>query len=150
MKSMNQHLHRHHHVRKCVPLIALYIGVAGMVGALLRYACGLTMEPLYRSGSFPLATLLINWLGCMALAWLLHSPVAKRRLSDRWRTTLGSGLIGSFTTFSAFSVETVSLINEQRWLTAVLYVGLSACGGLLFAWLGERIAHRLQSEDGTL
>ncbi|MFK7696173.1 fluoride efflux transporter CrcB [Paenibacillus sp. HJGM_3] len=123
-------------------LIALYIGLAGMCGALVRYAIGVALESANANGSaaFPLATLLINLLGSFALAWLLHAPIVNARMSERWRTTIGTGFIGAFTTFSTFSVETVALLDSHAWSLAVLYVALSVIGGLAFAWLGGRLA----------
>jgi fluoride exporter len=136
-------------------LIVLYIGLAGAVGSLLRFAFGLAIEPLYSTGSFPLATLLINYIGCYSLAWLIHASAARLRLTETMRTTIGTGLIGSFTTFSTFSMETISLLDEQEWGKAVVYVALSLCGGLFFAWLGEKIVTRSDrgrsaSEGGRL
>lgn len=123
-------------------MIALYIGLAGAFGALLRFAFGLAMEPVYSPGSFPLATLLINYIGCYALAWLIHASAGRLLLTETMRTTIGTGLIGSFTTFSTFSMETISMLEEQEWGKAALYAVLSLSGGLLFAWLGEKTAIR--------
>ncbi|WP_246067413.1 fluoride efflux transporter CrcB [Paenibacillus koleovorans] len=123
----------------------LYIGLAGVVGALMRYGFGLLLVPYDTTELFPLATLLINYSGCFGLAWLLYSPLARSRLSERFRTVIGTGVIGSYTTFSAFSAETVLLLDRQAWGAAIAYIVLSAAGGYLFAWLGERIALRRTS-----
>ena len=52
---------------------------------------------------------------------------------------IGTGLVGSFTTFSTFSVETVTLIQHETWTLAILYVFLSLFGGLLMSWLGYKV-----------
>ncbi|MFP3381294.1 CrcB family protein, partial [Bacillus sp. SIMBA_069] len=72
--------------------------------------------------SFPLATLLINLAGCFLLAWLTTYITRLNILPSEVITGIGTGFIGSFTTFSTFSVETVQLINHSEWSTAFLYV----------------------------
>ena len=118
----------------------LYLGIAGAIGASLRYSLGQFVH--WWVHGFPLGTLLINLSGSFALSWLnqqLHWPSA-------WRTVIGSGLIGSFTTFSTFSVETIKLLIQGQWLVSFTYSSLSLIGGLFFAYLGYRFAQRRPAE----
>ncbi|MDY0404581.1 CrcB family protein [Virgibacillus sp. 179-BFC.A HS] len=112
------------------------VGLAGIVGSLLRYYMSVWLGDA--SGVFPWATLVTNLIGCFLLgyftsriakiAWL-HPPIA---------TAIGTGLIGSFTTFSTFSTETVTLVVQGHAGLAAVYVGTSAVFGLLFSLWGYR------------
>jgi CrcB protein len=120
------------------PIIAVAIG--GLVGTWLR----VLVSFLLSGHAFPWATLLVNWIGCFCLAWLLHTRHSDR-LSSELRLALGTGLIGSFTTFSAFSAEVLAL--ENLALQAA-YAFLSIVGGLMMAGMGmiagKRAAGRRQ------
>lgn len=114
----------------------LYLGLAGAGGALLRYAVGQLVQ--WWVHGFPIGTLLINLSGSLALAWLNQ----QFHLSSNWRTIWGTGLIGSYTTFSTFSVELTTLLTQEQWLYAFLYFSFSFLGGLLCAYLGYRCGKR--------
>lgn len=116
-------------------LIYIIVGIAGILGALSRYYLGLSIHTFWNH-SFPLATLLINLIGCFLLAWLTTYIARRNILPSEVVTGIGTGFIGSFTTFSTFSVETVQLINYSEWSTAFLYVSCSILGGLLMSGLG--------------
>jgi CrcB protein len=116
----------------------LLVGIAGIIGAILRYLLGVYFNQWWFH-SFPLATFMTNMLGSFILGWLTNILPKFKSLHPYVITAIGTGLIGSFTTFSTFSVETVHLINSARWGTAILYVILSLWGGLLFSWLGYQL-----------
>ena len=127
-------------------VIYVVVGLAGIVGALLRYYLGLFVGGLW-NGLFPLATWLANIIGCFALGWLTAYLPRLRNLPPYVVTGLGTGLVGSFTTFSTFSVETVQLLHTSHLELALFYVFLSMCGGLLMAWFGFRLGHgRLRAQ----
>lgn len=115
----------------------LLVGVAGIVGAVLRYLIGFYSNHWWVY-NFPMATYITNMLGCLILGWFTTFLPRIKSLHPHVVTALGTGLIGSFTTFSTFSVETVQLISNSLWGTAILYVLLSLWGGLFFSWLGYR------------
>jgi CrcB protein len=114
------------------------VGVAGMVGALLRYSLGLLVHG-WGGGAFPMSTLLTNFIGSFALGWLTARLNRAAKVPAWVKPGIGTGLIGSFTTFSTFSVETVNLVQQQLWGNAALYVGLSLFGGLILAWAGLKL-----------
>ncbi|MBA4601100.1 fluoride efflux transporter CrcB [Thermoactinomyces mirandus] len=120
-------------------MIYWVIGIAGMIGALLRYVVGILFPAGWFWG-FPLGTLFVNWIGCFLLSWLMIWSVQVFPLPSWLRTGLGTGLVGSFTTFSTFSVEAVRMIYSGLWRMALLYVFLSLWGGLFFAWIGSRLS----------
>ncbi len=112
----------------------LYIGVAGGLGAICRYIIGIYLAP---QSTFPFSTLLVNWIGCFVLAFILSRT---ERFSLKLRLALGTGFLGSFTTFSAFSMETIQLIEQAHILLAMLYLASSIIGCILLtnlAWKKE-------------
>jgi CrcB protein len=117
-------------------MLYLYLGLAGAVGALLRYGVGQLVQ--WWAHGFPVGTLLINLSGSFALGWFNQ----QLHLDSKWRTVFGTGLIGSYTTFSTFGVESMTLLTNRQWLYALLYLGFSLFGGLLFVYLGDRCGKR--------
>ncbi len=114
------------------------IAVGGIVGALLREFVEIIMPPLQGS-QFPIATLLINWSGSLFLGWFYTTTIWKWRVPIWVRTGIGTGIVGSYTTFSTFMVETNALFGKGLTFTAVLYVLMSVIGGLLCAFAGVRL-----------
>lgn len=90
--------------------------VAGGLGAALRYAVDAAVTPRLRV-SFPVATMLINVSGSLALG-LLTGAAAATGLPTVWLLVAGGGLLGGYTTFSTASVETVRLLRAKRYLAA--------------------------------
>jgi CrcB protein len=131
-------------------LVAYFlVGIAGIIGALLRYLVGIYFNHWWFY-DFPLATLLTNLSGCFLLGWLTKFLPKLKFLHPNFKTALGTGLIGSFTTFSTFSVETVKLIEAAMWASAFLYVLLSLTGGLLFSWLGYKTGQKKKKMAGVV
>lgn len=126
-------------------MIYIYVGLAGAVGALARYGLGMMIDSIGPS-AFPVSTLLINLSGSFLLGWLTHMFLRTGKLSPQFVTIVGTGMIGSFTTFSTFSVETIRLLDESRIGLALLYVFLSITLGLGSSWLGYRVGVRQKVE----
>ncbi|MDP4083694.1 MAG: fluoride efflux transporter CrcB [Bacillota bacterium] len=116
----------------------LFVGLGGIVGALLRFLIGIIMVERW-THSFPLATLLINLIGCFFLGWLTYYVFQLKVLPSHITVAIGTGFVGAFTTFSTFSVETVQLMTAAKWGVAFSYIFISLFGGLIFAGLGYRI-----------
>lgn len=116
-------------------LIYLVIGFAGAAGALLRYAVSLYFGT-FSADPFPFATLVTNFLGAFLLGWFSTWVSSKKSFPVAVRLGFGIGLIGSFTTFSTFSMETVQLLSDEMYISAFVYASLSLFGGLLMAWCG--------------
>ena len=114
-------------------MVYLYVGLAGSLGALTRYFVGYI---LFSSSVFPIATLLINLIGCYVLTYLATRVFRKSKLSSKIQSAITTGFIGSFTTYSTFSVETVDLFEQKEFLLAVVYVFTSVVGGLVMSLLG--------------
>lgn len=118
----------------------IFIGIGGMIGAIGRYSISIIFNEV---NGFPYATLITNLMGCFLLSFLLNYEKVKQKLSAEIHAALSTGIIGSFTTFSTFSLETVQLWNNHLWL-AFIYILLSICGGLCFCYIGSKIALRGQ------
>ncbi len=112
------------------------VGLAGALGALSRYAIGVGIGVR----SFPFATLLINVAGSFVLGVLVARvwPMAPEWL----RHGLGTGLLGSFTTFSAVAASVVELTVFGQQAMAALYLGLTLIAGIGAALLGLRLGLR--------
>ena len=96
----------------------LAVGIGGAIGASLRYF--LSQIIVYEAG-FPLATCIANLIGCFLLSYLLSGKLLKSY--PKMKLALTTGLLGSFTTFSTFSNETISLISDQLYGIAFVYGG---------------------------
>jgi CrcB protein len=121
------------------PLMAsLHVALGGGIGALLRYQLGRAMVQWLGPAMvsiFPWATLAVNAIGSLLMGllagWLAHRGEG----GDQLRLLLGIGVLGGFTTFSAFSLEMVMLIQRGQFTFALLYLILSVglgISGLLF------------------
>lgn len=116
-------------------MIYLLVGFGGIIGASLRFSLGIWTDS-YWTGSLPLATVLANLTGSFLLGWLTEYAVQTKKLPSHFTAAVGTGLIGSFTTFSTFSFENIQLMMDSKWETAFVYTFVSLIGGLLFVSFG--------------
>ena len=114
----------------------LLVGAGGAIGAMARYGFASFVGRLWPM-SFPLATLLINIIGSVAMGLLVGLMA---RFLPPWqedaRLFIAVGILGGFTTFSAFSLDTIVLIERGEWLSAGAYVLLSVVLCLIGLYLG--------------
>lgn len=97
------------------------VAVGGAIGSLLRY--WLTkLAVAIPGGSTHFGTLAANILGCLAMGMLVGAIAAGGHVADRHHLALRVGLLGGLTTFSAFAIETVLLIDENRFVVASVYL----------------------------
>ncbi len=117
------------------------IAAGGAVGALLRFWISSSMYALF-GRDFPYGTLAVNVLGCFLMGFL-SIFLLERFVSAEWRAALLIGVLGALTTFSTFSLETLSLIQSGEQTKALLniFVSISLC--LLATWLGMQLARQL-------
>jgi fluoride exporter len=113
------------------------VGIGGFFGAILRYQMGTWIPAV---GGFPVGTLTINLIGCFFLAWFLTITAKRLNIHPSLRLGIGTGFTGAFTTFSTFSVETVTLIANHQLALAMIYVLSSVVGGIILAVLGAKLA----------
>lgn len=110
----------------------LLVGLGGGIGSILRYLCQRSLN-----NSFPYGTLLVNMAGCfiIGLAWGYFS----KNMDSNGKLFLMTGLCGGFTTFSAFTHESVQMMMDSRWAVFIIYTGISVMAGLLATFLGFKL-----------
>lgn len=114
---------------------ALAVAAAGgALGAMARYAVDLTADGF--GVALPWATLTINVVGCVLMGVLVSFVLAHPARHLLWRPFLGAGVLGGFTTFSAFAGDAVRLADEGAWIASAAYVVVTLAGGLLALWAG--------------
>jgi fluoride exporter len=112
----------------------LWICLAGAAGTGARYL--ITIWAVQRLGSaFPYGTLLVNLVGCFAIAGVMHAALALGWPAST-RAVVTIGFLGGFTTYSSFNDETMRLFEGGAPGTAALNVALTLLGGLTAGWLG--------------
>lgn len=119
----------------------LYIGLAGILGAIARFGLSALWNPTSAS-VFPWGTFFCNLTGCLILGFITFAE--KLPIPTRLRLPITTGFIGSFTTFSTFSYETMSMLNHGHMILAALYVLGSLWGGLVAAWMGVCIGESVR------
>ncbi len=115
------------------------VALGGAVGALLRYALR-ELLPSLSEGRVPLATIAANVSGSFLLGFLAIVLLQRASVPAELRLGVTVGLLGAFTTFSTFSLETVDLIEGGQWPFALLNVTLSVGAALLAVWAGQTLA----------
>jgi fluoride exporter len=119
----------------------LLIGIGGALGAVARHGVSVATHARYGADPFPVAVLVVNVIGCL-LAGLLAGFLASARLHllVEARAFLMVGLLGGFTTFSAFGVDTFTLLHSGHYATAALNVVLQVGLTLVAVWAGFLVA----------
>jgi fluoride exporter len=114
----------------------LFVASGGAIGAAARYLVGIGSGRLLGFG-FPYGTLAVNVFGCLLMGLLVEAMALRWNVYNDLRAFLTVGILGGFTTFSAFSAEFALLVERHDYLAAAIYlaasVGLSI--GALFAGL---------------
>jgi CrcB protein len=120
----------------------LAIATGGALGALLRYFT-VNGVAAWLGRGFPYGTLLVNVSGCLLMGLLYVLLVERSALAPEWRLGLLTGVLGAYTTFSAFSIETLQLFEEVGLVPALANVALSVVLCLLAVWLGAGLGRQL-------
>ena len=115
----------------------IIVGLGSFLGGIARYLIALLFN-LKVLHTFPYGSFTVNIVGCFLIG-IVYSLSHKFNLSLEWKLFLTTGLLGGFTTFSAFSIESFELLKNQHFLTAFLYVSLSISMGLSASVLGAYV-----------
>lgn len=115
----------------------ILVGIGGFFGALARYLISEYQKKL--APSFPYGTLIINLLGSLLLGLFTGSSI-----SPSWMLLLGTGFMGSFTTFSTLNFESVQLRLNQEWGKLFWYLGISYTIGIVLAAIGYLLGLQLK------
>lgn len=121
----------------------LLVGLGGFIGSIARYQLGGFIVQMTVQGRFPFATFTVNLSGCLVVGLLAGIAERYEVIGADTRLFLFTGLLGGFTTFSAFGLEAMDLIRRGDLGIAALYVGGSVTLGLIAVWLGLKLVSLL-------
>ena len=119
------------------------VALGGAMGSVARFLLADAVYALF-GRAFPYGILTVNVIGCFAMGFLAILMVEKLALSGAWTSLVLIGVLGGFTTFSSFSLDALTLIEEGKWGLSLLYIAASlifcltatAIGG----WIAEKVA----------
>lgn len=119
----------------------LAIAAGGALGAVLRFLVS-TGVYQYFGRSFPYGTLAVNVLGSLLMGFLAYFLTERLNLGPEWRAAILVGFLGSFTTFSTFSMETLTLLNQGEMAKAALNISVSLVLCIAATWIGVWLARQ--------
>jgi fluoride exporter len=118
-------------------------GCGGFIGSGLRYAVAVYVQQASRSIDFPYGTLAVNLIGCFTIGFLSQLAEARGVFTAESRTFLFIGVLGGFTTFSAFGNETMNLWREGQNALAMVNIAAQMVLGLGAVWVGRALATQI-------
>jgi CrcB protein len=118
----------------------LMVGAGGFLGSGLRYVLATSVQRLFSYSDFPYGTLIVNIIGCLFIGYLASVAETRGVIDTALRLFLLAGVLGGFTTFSAFSLENLLLLQDSKVLLAMLNIVVQVVAGLGAAWLGFQLA----------
>tara|TARA_B100001113_G_scaffold167729_1_gene137247 strand:- start:1116 stop:1502 length:387 start_codon:yes stop_codon:yes gene_type:complete len=114
------------------------VGFGGAIGAILRFTVGNYIE----TSEFPLSTFIVNIVGSFLLGMLAVLSI-NYGYSEEIMLFFATGLLGAFTTMSTFSLETITLLKDDNFSTAIMYAGLSFLMCIIFSFVGWAAGERI-------
>ena len=120
----------------------LLVGLGGFIGSIVRYFLNGVSHSLFPGSTYPIGTVIVNLSGCLVIGLLSQLVESHNAFTDLTRALVFVGILGGFTTFSAFGNESINLFRSGDYLSTSTYVLIQIIGGLLFVWVG-RIAGQI-------
>lgn len=117
---------------------AIAICLGASLGALARWRLALWFN--HGHALVPWGTLVANWVGAYIIGIAVIYFQSQTQINPVWRLAITVGFLGALTTFSTFSVEVVSMLQQGRWMLAIGTASLHVFGSLLLTWAGMRSA----------
>ena len=117
----------------------LLVGLGGFIGSVARYKLGGLVLHLTAQERFPYSTFAVNILGCLVIGLLAGLAERYELFGPGTRLFLFTGLLGGFTTFSAFGLDAMFLLRRGELLVAALYAVASVVLGIAAVWLGLKL-----------
>ena len=124
----------------------LWIGIGGASGSIARYLLNNFLSQIFARSLFPIGTFTVNILGCFLIGILYGLSNKYNYFTPELRLLMMTGFCGGFTTFSAFTLEGMQLLSDQRFLIFTLYFVLSVFIGLLATFTGNWITEIFHSK----
>ena len=116
----------------------LLVGMGGAAGSIARYLCQRWVSANFQH-SFPWGTFLVNFAGCLLIGLLWGISLKSFERNEQLKLLLMVGFCGGYTTFSAFTLEGIGLLKENRIGLFILYTGGSVIAGLLATYVGMKL-----------
>lgn len=117
----------------------LLVGIGGFLGAISRYLISTWLPKTFTSSKFPVSTFTVNVLGCLIIGFFYSFSEHHISFDSNFKLLLFTGLLGGFTTFSAFGLETIILFQQNEFFTGIAYAAGSFVLCLVAVWLGIKI-----------
>jgi CrcB protein len=121
----------------------LLVGIGGFIGAVLRYLMSGLVHEWTRRDDFPVGTLAVNVIGCLAIGLLSQLADSRGAFSPEARAFVFIGVLGGFTTYSSFGNETLNLWRDGENGLAFVNIAAQLTLGLGAVWLGRALGHRI-------
>jgi len=115
------------------------VGVGGFFGSIGRYLLAGAVYQIFPNLYFPVGTAAVNILGCFLIGFITGLAEVRNLLGPEMRIFLLIGLLGGFTTFSTFSFETVALLRDGAFFSALANVLIQVIFGITAVWLGFNV-----------
>jgi fluoride exporter len=122
-------------------LIYFLVGLGGIIGSLIRYVLSV-IAVMILGKEFPFGTLFINLTGALLLGFITNRFVSFSKMHTYLYSAFTTGVIGSYTTFSTFCLETVHLLETGKYFFGVIYLVVSLFGGLFFVRVGIKLSEQ--------
>jgi CrcB protein len=119
-----------------------YVALGSAVGGASRYALSMFIQQR-ASSTFPIGTLIVNVTGSLVLGFVLRYALGSPSVSAEVRALLTTGFCGGYTTFSTFSYDAMTLIEDGDYRRAAIYIGASVLVSLIATFLGIAAAGQL-------
>lgn len=127
-------------------MVSIYISVFAILGAFARYGQSVVVQNML-GDAFPFATLSINVLGSFLMGFLFFETLERINVSPELRTGILTGGLGTYTTFSTFSIEALHLFELGHLILAALYIGASVVLSIAAAFFGAYLSRHRQFTD---
>lgn len=119
----------------------LFVGIGGFIGATLRYLMSLGINKLVESKVFPFAIMSVNLIGSFLIGYFIALLQHQNSNNESMKSLIVIGLLGSFTTFSTFSLDNFQMIEQGKFINLAINIIFSVTAGILLVWLGYKLGN---------
>jgi CrcB protein len=121
----------------------LVVGIGGALGSMLRFGFSSWIQAISDHKDYPWGIFFVNLLGSLVIGILAGIFMQRMWMNPLWRVALIVGVLGGFTTFSSFSLDTVTLLQSGDWMSAIMNITLTLVACLAATFLGLFLARIL-------